>query len=354
MDAELWHHQATAAMVAAPQPVTAADLDAMNSMGRSAYADAVRAALRARRVSSPVHNATATAIDHALESALLEPPGARTILALSAPYTAGKSTLIKNWAQDRYRTWAKPTGPTARPRWTPQPGVTADLVPVCYLTLLSESRSKDLYTQILSFVGYPASGVERTLALRAVKALQTHGVRLVILDDAHMLRATSVTGRATLNAVKHLNTELGEVGGVLMLVGAELTGGDVLSDPQIRGRLSEHTLAPYEVDTATGRAQWQRFLKNCEDLLLPYLPDETVGLFSSRLAGYLWRRTQGYVGDTTRLLIDATAAAIEAGAPLDHAILDPIWVSQRAQDAQIDHTTRSKTARRAAASKAPR
>lgn len=190
--------------------------------------------------------------------------------------------------------------------------------------------------------------MERTLALRAVKALQTHGVRLVILDDAHMLRTTSVTGRATLNAVKHLNTELGEVGGVLMLVGAELTGGDVLSDPQIRGRLSEHTLAPYEVDTASGRAQWQRFLKNCEDLLLPYLPDEEAGLFSSAHAGYLWRRTQGYVGDTTRLLIDATAAAIETGAPLDRAVLDPIWVSQRAQDAQIDHT-RSKTARRAAA-----
>lgn len=352
MDAELWHHQATAAMVAAPQPATADDLAAMNHAGRSAYADAVRAALRARRFSSPVHDATANAIDRALESALLELPGARTILALSAPYTAGKSTLIKSWAQDRYRTWAKATRST-RPRWTPTPGVTADLVPVCYLTLLSESRSKDLYTQILSFVGYPASGVERTLALRAVKALQTHGVRLVILDDAHMLRTTSVTGRATLNAVKHLNTELGEVGGVLMLVGAELTGGDVLSDPQIRGRLSERTLAPYEVDTATGRAQWQRFLKNCEDLLLPYLPDEEPGLFSSRLAGYLWRRTQGYVGDTTRLLIDAAAAAIETGAQLDRAILDPIWVSQRAQDAQIDHT-RSKTARRAATRRAAR
>lgn len=352
MDAEMWHHQATAAMVVAAQPSTAADLDAMTPIGRSTYADAVRAALRAQRVSSPVHNATATAIDRALESALLEPPGARTILALSAPYTAGKSTLIKSWAQDRYRTWAKATRST-RPRWTPTPGVTADLVPVCYLTLLSESRSKDLYTQILSFVGYPASGVERTLALRAVKALQTHGVRLVILDDAHMLRATSVTGRATLNAVKHLNTELGEVGGVLMLVGAELTGGDVLSDPQIRGRLSEHTLAPYEVDTATGRAQWQRFLKNCEEVLLPYLPDEEAGLFSSRHAGYLWRRTQGYVGDTTRLLIDATAAAIETGAPLDRTILDPIWVSQRAQDAQIDQT-RAKTARRAAAGRAPR
>ncbi len=101
MDAEMWHHQATAAMVVAPQPVTAADLDAMNPMGRSTYADAVRAALRAQCVSSPVHDATATAVDRALESALLEPPGARTILALSAPYTAGKSTLIKLMAQQQ-------------------------------------------------------------------------------------------------------------------------------------------------------------------------------------------------------------------------------------------------------------
>ena len=41
MDAEMWHHQATAAMVVAPQPVTADDLAAMNPAGRSAYADAV-------------------------------------------------------------------------------------------------------------------------------------------------------------------------------------------------------------------------------------------------------------------------------------------------------------------------
>ena len=63
MDAELWHHQATAAMVDAPRPATADDLTAMNPMGRSAYADAVRAALRARRVSSPVHDAAAAVID---------------------------------------------------------------------------------------------------------------------------------------------------------------------------------------------------------------------------------------------------------------------------------------------------
>ncbi len=351
MDAALWHQQATVPTVAAPAPLAVGDFANSGPDARRVYADLVRAALRAQPVTSPIHLLAAEGLDVALDSALLEPPGARTILALSAPYATGKSTLIKRWAQGRYRTWARSTSPASKPRWTPKPGVTADLVPVCYLTLLSESRSKDLYTQILSFVGYPASGVERTLALRAVQALQTHGVRLVILDDAHMLRTTSVTGRATLNAVKHLNTELGEVGGVLMLVGAELTGGDVLSDPQIRGRLSEHTLNPYEVDNSTGRAQWQRLLKNCEDLLLPYLPEHEPGLFSSRHAGYLWRRTQGYVGDTTRLLIDGTAAALATGAPLDRALLDNILLSQRAQDAQIEQA-RPKPAARAAGRRA--
>lgn len=351
MDAELWHRQATTPPASAPRPATSGQLAAMSPQARKEFAAQVRGALRAQPVESPLHRQTVEALDRALESALLEPAGARTIVSLSAPFAAGKSTTVKEWAQDRYRAWTGAITPTRRSRWNPADGVTADLVPVCYLTLLSESRSKDLYTQLLAFVGYPASGVERTLALRAVQALQTHGVRLVILDDAHMLRTSSVTGRATLNAVKHLNTELGEVGGVLMLVGAELTGGDVLSDPQIRGRLSEHTLNPYEVDTPTGRAQWQRFLKNCEELLLPYLPGHEAGLFSSRHAGYLWRRTQGYVGDTTRLLIDGTAAALATGASLDRDLLDTIRVSQRAQDAQIEEA-RPRPAGRAAARRA--
>lgn len=348
MDAELWHRQAATPPVPTPQPVTGPQLGAMSPQARKEFANQVRAALRAQPIESPLHRQTVEALDCALESALLEPAGARTIVSLSAPFAAGKSTTVKEWAQDRYRAWTGAITPTRRPRWNPADGVTADLVPVCYLTLLSESRSKDLYTQLLAFAGYPATGVERTLALRAVLALRNHGVRLVILDDAHMLRTSSVTGRATLNAVKHLNTELGELGGVLMLVGAELTGGDVLSDPQIRGRLAEHTLTPYEVDTAPGRIQWQRFLKNCEHTLLPYLPDEQPGLFASRYAGYLWRRTQGYVGDTTRLLIDATAHAVATGLPLGRDGLDQIRVSQRAEDAYTELSRTAHPARKLA------
>lgn len=332
MDADLWHRQAVAAPIDLPAPVETAVLAALSVVERRKYADEVRAALRARPLPSRVHQRAARALDAALESALLEPSGARTILALSAPFAAGKSTLVKQWAQERYRSWSR-TRSAEVPRWRPVAGVLADHIPVCYLTLLSESRSKDLYSQILTFLGHPASGVERTLALRAVAAMRTHGVRLLILDDAHMLRTSSVTGRATLNAVKHLNTELGEIGGVLMLVGAELSTGDVLGDPQIRGRLAEHALAPYEVDSEDGRAHWQTFLKHCEQQILPYLPCEEAGVFASRHAGYIWRRTQGYVGDATHLLIDATAVALATDVPLSKKVLDPVPLSQRARDA---------------------
>lgn len=350
MDAELWHRQAMTSPAKRPDPLSQMGLSTLRPEELRTYAVLFRAALRAESILSPVHQHASAALDAALESSLLEPPGARTILALSAPFAAGKSTLVKQWAQRHYRIWSGAKSAGERPRWCPKPGVRADHVPVCYLTLISESRSKDLYSQILTFLGHPASGVERTLALRAVAAMRTHGVRLLILDDAHMLRTTSVTGRATLNAVKHLNTELGEIGGVLMLVGAELTTGDVLGDPQIRGRLAERTLAPYEVDSPRGRAHWQTFLKQCEQEILPYLPREEAGVFAIRHAGYIWRRTQGYVGDATHLLIDATAVAIASHVPMSHKVLDPVPLSQRARDAYEDmqHPSRQGTARSSA------
>lgn len=181
--------------------------------------------------------------------------------------------------------------------------------------MLSETTANDLYAQTLSFLRYPLRGVARTLALDAVDALHVHGVRLVVIDDAHMLHTASVTGRATLNAVKHLNTEMGEAGGVLVLAGANLSDGEALADPQIRTRLAEHTLRPYAVDTADGRRQWQHFLRACEQVLLPYLPHAAAGLFASQHAAYLWMRTQGYVGDAAHLLVDAAHAAITTAPP---------------------------------------
>ena len=346
MDSYLWHELASAIQTAPPSPLGRSEIEAMSPEDRATYAVAVRAALRARTISSPIHEQVAGELTRALDSALIEPAGARTILALSAPYAAGKSTLIKAWAQDQYRSWVGRIRPGQMPEWRPEPGIRADHVPVCYLSLLSESKSKDLYVQLLAFVRRETPRMpERDLAIQAVRALRYHGVRLIVLDDAHMLRTSSVTGRATLNAVKHLNTELGELGGVLVLVGAELSGGEALSDPQIRGRLAEHALPIYEAGTEGERREWQRFLRSCEAQILAYVPDGQPGVFADRPAGYLWDRTGGFVGDTARLLIDATSQAIIEARPLNRSHLDAVRLSERATDHSIDQE-RAKAARR--------
>lgn len=341
MDAQQWHTQATVTPVALPQPVTATELEAMSPAARQQYANTVRVHLRASPVSSPMHEVVRAGLSEDLDSTLMEPPGARTILALSAPWGVGKSTLVTNWASAQHRQWVGDEFSEETPQWHPTDGVTAHLVPVIYLNLLSESRSKDLYAQILHFIGYPATGAERVIALAAAAALSTHGVRMIVIDDAHMLRTASVTGRATLNAVKHLNTVLGEAGGCLVLVGAELSSGPALADPQIRARLAQHALSSYAVDDTDERRTWQHFLKTCESVLLPYLPREAPGLFSSQHAGYVWLRTQGYVGDTAHLLIDAAHKAIADGVPLTREHLDAIRLSERAEDGWREHNRRA-------------
>jgi hypothetical protein len=99
----------------------------------------------------------------------------------------------------------------------------ADWVPVVYVTLMASSSIKEINALILLYLGYPPEGLARTTTTRVLHALRMHGVQVVILDDAHMLRSTSAQGRAVLDYIKFLNTELGEINnGTVILVGAHL------------------------------------------------------------------------------------------------------------------------------------
>src|SRR5680860_1251424 len=119
MDSALWHDQATITPEDPPPPESAASLARMNPTSRAAYAAHLRRVWRGQPITSPVHDRVGTQMTEALESALLEPPGARTIVSLSAPYSSGKSTLVKQWAQGHYRSWTATTGAGGRPRWEP-------------------------------------------------------------------------------------------------------------------------------------------------------------------------------------------------------------------------------------------
>lgn len=121
----------------------------------------------------------------------------------------------------------------------------------------------------------------------------------------------------------------------MVLVGANLTDGPALSDPQIRGRLHEHHLAPYTIDTPEQMALWQRLLDDAEPRLSTYLPDLAQGYLSKTLPGLVFKRTQGFIGDVSSLLAGATYNALIDGRPhLEPSDLAAVRLSQRAHDGE--------------------
>lgn len=335
MDAHHWHQQTTAAPRANVSALTEGQLRRATPEERQEYASAVRRFLRVTPLKSPMHECLAAALDEALAQIEDEPPGARTILSLSAPFGVGKSSLIKDWAQRLYRDWLGDRHGRDLPEWSPVAGVSADWVPVVYVTLMARSNARALYSALLGYLGYPTQGVSRDVALWTTRALGTHGVRVVIVDDAHMLTTEKATGRATLDALKQVNTELGELGGTLVLVGANLTGGAALTDPQIRARLLEHTLEAYDLRSRAGVGQWQELLAGAESRIRPFLPNLSEGTLPSTFGAIIYKRTQGYVGDTHSLIAGATAQALLNGrTDLEREDWTAVRLSQRAQDGE--------------------
>jgi len=345
MDARIWHEQATIPPPEMHPPWPDAQVRALPPRARRHYLSDVQASFERlvlpRTQTAPVQ----AGMDRVLRKNTRQAPGAKRMIMLDAPFATGKSTMIKDWAQSLHRSWLGDQLACERPTWKPEPGMTADLVPVVYATLRSASKVKEVNAQILAFLRYPTEGLTRVTTTKVVSALFTHGVRLLIIDDVHMLRTTSIIGRETLDYLKFLNSELGEAGGTMVLVGADLKNGALHADPQIEGRLQRFALAPYEITTPGGQHAWQSFLKDAERILLPYLPGATPGLLAQEHAAYIWQRTQGYVGDTATLLTEALLTALEEHSTLTREHLAAVTLSERAHHAEADIATHNRVRR---------
>lgn len=337
MDARMWHRQALSSGPELPEPVPTAVFDSSPTADQDAYWAALSLTLPATVVPSVLAQRAEQRLSRLLAINDRRPPGAKSVVGVDAPFAVGKSTFVKAWAHRSYRDRVGPATPDALPSWAPEPEVSADWVPQVYITLRAASKIKDLNASILAFLGYPSEGLVRVTTTRVVKVLATHGVRLLIVDDVHMLKTTHAEGRDVLDYLKFLNTELGELGGTMVLVGAHLEGGPLFQDPQITGRLDKITLAPYEITTLQGRRDWQRFLSQVEDVMLRYFDTVAPGTFSHELAGYVWRRTQGYVGDTVRLLANALLTGFDdAEETVTRDLLQGVALSARAATAEAD------------------
>ncbi|ANS79329.1 putative ATP/GTP-binding protein [Serinicoccus hydrothermalis] len=338
MDAHDWHRQAMATPPAWPDPVSSTDYDKMSCPSQTDYFLRLATAMNAQVLFSEPMTAAQGCLDEVVETNRLRPPGAMQMVALTAPFSAGKSTLIKQWGFRLHREVLGEQAARDRPTWSPEGGVTADWCPVVYVTLMASSSIKEVNALILLYLGYPPEGLVRTTTTRVLHALRMHGVRVVILDDANMLRSTNAQGRAVLDYIKFLNTELGErCNGTVVLVGAHLDSTTILDDPQIRARLTTMKVGAFQITTVDERAAWQKLLQTAEERPLAHLPDATPGLFVSGLAHHMWQRTQGFVGEVAKLVAGSVLDAVRDRRSIitrDH--LDAVTLSERSIDGQIE------------------
>ena len=146
----------------------------------------------------------------------------------------------------------------------------ADLCPVAWIDLPAGAKIKDVDVKILEFYGLPGEGLIRHLSERAIRAAARHRTRALIVDDAHLLKTDWKGGRDVLDHVKHINTELGEIGATLLLVGADLDGGDLVTDPQITGRLKlQETFPHYGTDNIEQMRTWQTIVRRLDQISAP-------------------------------------------------------------------------------------
>lgn len=339
MDARMWHRQALTENRPLPTPLALKELDTRPAPDQDAYSSELSAALLSILAPSVMTQRATKRLTALVIRNDLRPPGAKSVIGVNAPFAIGKSTFVKTWAHQKYRDRVGQATQDALPTWSAQPEVTADWVPQIYITLRAASKIKDLNAAILAFLGYPSEGLVRVTTTRVVKVLATHGVQLLIVDDAHMLKTTHADGRDVLDYLKFLNTELGELGGTMILVGAHLEGGPLYQDPQIVGRLDKISFGPYEITTPAGRRDWQQFLFGLEELCIPYVDTLASGIFAREHAGLIWRRTQGYVSDTVTLLVRASLNAFEDDEALTRHSLEKVPLSARAAAAEADMVT---------------
>ena len=344
MDAHDWHRQATAPAPEWPDPLPVLEYDSLKRTARDDYFRRLSLAVNAAIVVSKPIQAVQAHLDAIVATNRLRPPGAMPMVAVTAPFSAGKSTLLKQWGFAVHRSVLGDEVHSDRPTWSPQPGVIADWVPVVYVTLMASSSIKEINALILLYLGYPPEGLARTTTTRVLHALRMHGVQVVILDDAHMLRSTNAQGRAVLDYIKFLNTELGEVNkGTVILVGAHLESTAILDDPQIRARLTTMTVDAFQISTVEKKAAWQDLLATAATRPLQHLPDAAPDLFVTKLAQHVWRRTQGFVGEVAKLVAGSVLDAVhDRRSVITHDDLDAVKLSERSVDGQIDHAAKNK------------
>jgi hypothetical protein len=336
MDSRQWHDWCTSAEPVEPPPLTLRKWKALKDAPRHSHIKQLKRWLYQIYFPTAQFDDVADRLNAKLEQNALSPPGSKDILVITGPHTIGKSTFIMRWARQYYLECIAgcDVGAEGYPVWYPNSGIECDLCPLLFIDLGDDTQKKALDSQVLAVLRLRSEATAYETTESAMKAIARHRVQIVVIDDVHLLKLEWKGARQVLDHIKHVNTRLGKSGASLVLVGANLRGNELLSDPQINGRSHTFDVGPYIIDQdeLEGKRAWQRVLRDMENRLLPHLPAAREGFLYRDLAGELHSRTQGYFKDLSELVRGATVAAIEDGTyTILKRHLDAVTVSDRAE-----------------------
>lgn len=161
------------------------------------------------------------------------------------------------------------------------------------------------YNAILEMLFAPYRPSERVdkKQFQVIKLLRYIGLKVLVIDEIHHILAGNMNRqKAFLNVIKYLGNEL-QIS--IVGVGTKDAFRALQTDPQLSNRFEPVTLPRWEMDH-----DFQRLLASFERMLPLKQPS---GLAQQELASTLFAMSEGYIGELSRLLSDASALAIHSG-----------------------------------------
>lgn len=201
------------------------------------------------------------------------------------------------------------------------PNGESSIVPVLYVQAPPVPDEGRLYNSILErlFAPYKPSDRADRKEFQVIKLMRAVGVKILIIDELHHLIAgNSTKQRAFLNVIKHLGNELRIP---LVGVGTREAIHAIGTDAQLENRFDREELPLWQ-----NNKEYLQLLATFERSL-PL--QKASNLVEIDLADQIFAMGQGYLGETSRLLLNAASYAVKSGQEqINKKVLNSIrWVS---------------------------
>lgn len=181
-------------------------------------------------------------------------------------------------------------------------GILAPVLLVQAPPVPDEGRFYNALLEMLFAPYRPGERVDKK-QFQAIKLLRYVGLKILIIDEIHHILAGNLNRqKAFLNVIKYLGNEL-QIS--IVGVGTKDAFRALQTDPQLSNRFEPVSLPRWEMDH-----DFQRLLVSFERML-PL--KQASNLAQQEVASLLYGMSEGYIGELSRILSEASALAIHSG-----------------------------------------